>query len=670
VIVATAGHVDHGKTSLVRALTQVDTDRLDEEKRRGMSIDIGFAYADFGHEAPLGFVDVPGHERFVRNMLAGVACIDLALLVIAADDGPMPQTLEHLAILTLLGVSRCTVVLTKIDRVVAARLAQVHLEIAALLARGPFAVAPVFPVVATTGIGVPALRQHLGDLSAMFSPRRAAGHFRLAVDRSFSLKGAGRIVTGAVLSGSVKVGDKVIVSPRGAEARVRAIHAQNLAADSAHAGQRCALNLVGVGLKDAEPVRGDWVVAPEAHAPTDRLDVRIEVPLSADVPRLHRTAMVVHIGAAAVNASVVLLDGPALADGSGHLAQLVLDQPIAALVGDRFILRDAAANRTVAGGGVIDPFGPMRGRSKLARVAQLAALSEYVDASQTSAACALARLLDDAPTGIDLDRFALARNLTVSDTSQLCAEPDIKVMAFNSRQWAVSTMHWNTLCQRLLAAIALWHEVEPDSVGPSDAALAEGLGLRPAPELLLAALATLVASGSVVREGLRCRVAGHRPVLNATDNALLQRITTVLHPAGLRPPIIGELVLLVGVLQPALLEFLQRANRLGMLVQVAPNRFYLPKTVLELAAHARQLSDASPDGGFNAAAYRDRTGIGRNLTVQVLEFLDRTGVTHFDGTLRRLNPPLRSVSHVPFGVTSRFRGNAETQGFKPRPWAR
>ena len=658
-IVATAGHVDHGKTSLVRALTQIDTDSLDEEKRRGMSIDIGFAYADFtdadadsdanaesGHAASLGFVDVPGHERFVRNMLAGVACIDLALLVIAADDGPMPQTLEHLAILTLLAVPRCVVVLTKVDRVTPTRLAQAGQEIAALLAGGPFASAPVFPVVATTGAGVPALRQHLAGASASFSPRGTAGHFRLAVDRSFTVTGAGRIVTGAVLSGRVKVGDKVMVSPRGAEARVRAIHAWNRPADSAVAGQRCALNLVGVGLKDAEPVRGDWIVAPEVHAPTDRLDVHIDVPRNIGLALPHRTAVHLHIGAAAVQARVVLLDTQALTAGSGGLAQLILERPIAALHGDRFILRDAAAHRTVAGGHVIDPFGPMRGRSKPARVALLAALSEIptspdlLQASQMShalpagTAAALKLQLDDAATGLDLHRFALARNLTAPDTAQLCAALAVRVIGSGSRQWAISTPHWDALSHRMAVAIGLWHEAQPDSVGPGEAALVEQLGLRGAMALLQAVLASLVASGTVVREGLRCRLAAHRPVLGAHDSALLSRVSELLHPAGLRPPIVGELVVLLDLPQPALLEFLLRASRLGTLVQVAPNRFYLPQTVLELAAHAHWLAGEAGEDGFEAGAYRDRTGIGRNLTVQVLEFLDRTGMTNFNGKRR------------------------------------
>ncbi len=643
-IIATAGHVDHGKTSLVKALTEIDTDRLAEEKRRGMSIDIGFAYADVGAATPLGFVDVPGHERFVRNMLAGVACIDLALLVIAADDGPMPQTHEHLGILTLLGVPRCVVALTKIDRVAPERLVQAEREVVALLQPGPFRGAPVFPLVATHGTGVPALRQHLADAAVAFAARPVAGHFRLAVDRSFALAGAGRIVTGAVLSGRVQVGDQVIVSPRGTAARVRGIHAQNQRANVAVAGQRCALNLAGVDLKDAEPVRGDWVVAPDAHAPTDRLDVQLDVLASEPKALAHRAALQLHIGAASVNARVATLDGPSIAPGASGMAQLNLERPIAALHGDRFILRDSAAGRTVAGGRVIDPFGPARGRSKPARALHLAAMALSAPAD------ALAAMLAAEPDGIALQRFALARNLTASEAAVLReplhsplhapfrSSPGIVVMAAGSAPIALSSTHWQALRERVRAAVARWHADRPDSVGASEAALAELLGMRRTVPLLHAALASMVEDGTAAREGLRLRLADHRAVLSQSDSDLLDRVTTLLQPAGLRPPIVGELATLLALPQPELIDFLTRASQLGALVRVAPNRFYLPHTVAELIAQARKLAAESEDGRFDAAAYRDHTGIGRNLTVQVLEFMDREGATSFDGARRMPTP--------------------------------
>ena len=659
-IIATAGHVDHGKTSLVLALTQVDTDCLAEEKRRGMTIDLGFAYSqlDDPHRdtvglhglppdaanssaAPLGFVDVPGHERFVRNMLAGVAAIDLALLVVAADDGPMPQTHEHLAILGLLGVPRCVVVLSKIDRVPPDRLAEARREISTLLACGPYAQAPVFAVAAPSGTGLPALRQHLLGASRALAQRPTTGWFRLAVDRRFLRPGAGRIVTGAVLSGAVQVGDLVTVSPQGSSARVRGLHAQNQQAERAQAGQRCALNLAGLDLRRAAPVRGDWVLAPAAHAPTQRIDVLLRVLASAGRPLAHRALLHLHIGAAALPARLAVLGGGAIEPGASGLAQLLLAAPVAALHGDRFILRDAAANHTLAGGQVVDPFSPVRGRSRparAARAAQIAALCWPAPAQ------ALAALLAIEPGGVDLARFALARNLPPEVAGPLLGAVPMQRVAVTGGPLALSPGHWTALGDRVIAALTAWHAARPDSLGASEAALAvlmkEGMnhGLPGAAvhrPLLHAALAARVQDGALQREGLRYRLAGHQPVLSAADGDLLAQVAAVLRPAGLRPPIVGELATNLGLPLPALLDFLARTSALGALVRVAPNRFYLPETVADLAGQAQALAGQAGATGFDAAAYRDRTGIGRNLTVQVLEFLDHEGLTRFDGQRRR-----------------------------------
>ena len=686
-IIATAGHVDHGKTSLVLALTQTHTDSAAEEKRRGMTIDLGFAYSHLddpdphhlalagqhpqpggtGNDtgtgtgtAPLGFVDVPGHERFVRNMLAGVAAIDLALLVVAADDGPMPQTHEHLAILALLGVPRCVVVLSKIDRVPAERLAQARREISALLAPGPYAQAPVFAVAAPSGAGLAALRQHLLAASRALAAPPATGWFRLAVDRSFLRPGAGRIVTGAVLSGAVQVGDLLRVSPSGSSARVRGLHAQNQPAERAQAGQRCALNLTGLDLRRAAPVRGDWVLAPDAHAPSQRIDVRLCVLASAGQPLAHRALLHLHIGAAALPARLALPGGGAIQPGACGGAQLLLAAPVAALHGDRFILRDAAAQRTLAGGQVVDPFGPLRGRPgpvRAARAAQLAALALPTPAQ------ALAALLAAAPAGVDLARFALARNLPPDEAGPALAGVPMQRIASDAGLLGLSPGHWQAQCQQASAALAAWHAARPDSLGAGEAALvdwmkagapgaataaANGSVKAGAPDaashglpgaavqrpLLRAALAALVQAGAVQRDGLRYRLAGHRPVLSAADADLLARVAGALRPAGLRPPIVGDLAMQLGLALPALLDFLARIQPMGALVRVAPNRFYLPETVADLAQQARHLAGAS-DAGFDAAAYRDATAIGRNLTVQVLEFLDREGLTRFDGQRRR-----------------------------------
>ena len=635
-IIATAGHVDHGKTTLVRALTGIDTDLLPEEKQRGMTIDLGFAYAASDAATgiePLAFVDVPGHERFVRNMLAGVAAIDLALLVVAADDGAMPQTLEHLAILRLLGVPRLVVALSKADRVAPARLAEVQSQLQASLAQGPWAGAAIFPVVAPTGAGVDALRRHLAAAAAARAPPALAGHFRMAVDRSFLLAGAGRIVTGTVLSGQVQVGDAVVLSPQGAALRVRGLQAHNRPSLQARAGQRCAINLAGDGLRQADPQRGDWLLAPEAHAPTDRLDVRLQVLASEARPLAQRGSLHLHIGACACLARAVPLAGAALAPGSEGWAQLVLDRPVCAVWGDRFILRDAAGNRTSAGGTVIDPGAPARGRNRPERLRQLAALA------RTDPADALSALLADAPDGVDLARFHRARNHRADEAARLQAGASLHRLAGPAGPMGLVSGAWQDWRGRVLAAVDACHADQPDSLGPDDADLRRRLALAPgagaARAVLRAVLADLVADGQLLRDGLAHRRPGHCPRLRDDDQALLGRVLAQLPPDGLRPPITGELAAALALPLDDLKASLARMVQHGALVRVAPNRHYRPETVQLLVDHACALAAASLEGRFDAASFRDRTGIGRNLTIQVLEHLSKSGVTRFDGTWHR-----------------------------------
>lgn len=628
-IVATAGHVDHGKTTLVRALTGIDTDHAPESAARGMTIDLGFAVGWLDAQTQAAFIDVPGHERFIRNMLAGVAAIDLALLVVAADDGPMPQTREHLAILQLLGVPRLVVALSKCDRVDAARLAQAQAEVAALLAelRGsPFARAPVFPLVAATGQGVAALRAHLAAQAAALRRAPAAGRFRLAIDRSFTVDGSGRVVTGAVLAGSLAVGDTVRLMPAGVPLRVRSLQVLNQAAEVVQAGQRCAVNLAGSELKRAEPRRGDWLTAPDAPPPTDRLDVRLHwLPGLPQRPG-PRAQWLLHLGAATRTVRWVPLED--MVPGAPSDARLLLDQPVSAAWGDRLILRDAAANRTLAGGRVVDAFGPLRGKAQPQRLAQLQALA--ID----DAAAALQAVLAASPGGADLAHFARNRGLRDDEAAALDRAAGLRRLPGDL---GLSAVRWQAWQGRLLQVVDAWHAAQPDSLGPDVAALRVALGpVDGAAALLRAGLAALVADGLLQRDGLVWRRPGHRPALSAADADLLARVTALLAPAGLRPPIAIEIARLLALPLPVLQDSLARLATRGLLVRVAPNRFYLPADAMQLEAEARALAAASPGGVIDAAAYRDRTGIGRNLTVQVLEFLDRSGATRFDGTHHHL----------------------------------
>jgi len=305
-IVGTAGHIDHGKSALVRSLTGTDPDRWEEEKARGITLDLGYAYATCDDGTRLGFVDVPGHERLVHNMLAGATGMDFVLLVIAADDGPMPQTREHLEIIDLLGLGRGAVALTKCDLADAERQAEAEAQIAGLLIGTSLAGAPVFPLSSVTGEGLDALRAHLASEAALTQMRDGCGRFRLAVDRAFVLKGTGVVVTGSAHSGVVAVEDKLILAPRGLEVRVRGLHAQNAAAERGWAGQRCALNLTGPRLDRDNVSRGDWLVAPEIFATTDKLDVELRVSPHAGRPLQHWTPVHAHLGAARITGRVAV----------------------------------------------------------------------------------------------------------------------------------------------------------------------------------------------------------------------------------------------------------------------------------------------------------------------------------------------------------------------------
>ena len=368
-IVGTAGHIDHGKTTLVKALTGVDADRLPEEKARGITLDLGYAYTPLVDGSVLGFIDVPGHEKLIHNMLAGATGIDYVLLVVAADDGPMPQTREHLELLGLLGLDRGAVALTKCDAVDAARIVAARGEIAALLAGSPLAASPVFEVAAPTGVGVPALRAHLEAAAAGLGPRRADGRFRLAIDRCFTLLGIGTVVTGTAFSGRVGAGDTAIIAPAGSNglrARVRSLHVQDRPAESGQAGERCALALAG-DFEKSDVARGMWLVDPAAALPLTRFQAELRVPASQNTLK-HWTAVHVHLGAADILGRVALLDTAEVGAGGTALAEIVLERETLAVRGDRFILRDAGAQRTVAGGRVLDVFPPTRHKRSPARL--------------------------------------------------------------------------------------------------------------------------------------------------------------------------------------------------------------------------------------------------------------------------------------------------------------
>ena len=648
-IVATAGHVDHGKTALVRALTGVDTDRLPEEKKRGLTIDLGFAYHPLGDGHVLGFVDVPGHERFVRNMLAGVGAIDLALVVVAADDGVMPQTREHTAILDLLGVTECIAVLSKVDKVEAARAGEVSVEIDALLSTTGMGGAEIHRVCALSGAGMDALAGALRERALSLAARAANGRFRLCVDRAFMLKGAGLVVTGTVHAGVASTGDRLVVTPSGHDARIRGIHAQDRPAGSARAGERCALNLSGRGIESGAVARGDWIVDRALHAPSDRIDVRLRVlPGEARALR-HWTPVHAHLAAAHSTARVAVLGAGSIAPGDSGRVQVVLDHPLHALAGDRIVIRDQSATRTMGGGTIIDPFSPKRGRARPARLAWLDAIEVrgpgWVEAHDPGQGVergpgrAVARAIASTEAGVDAGWITRAFGVTELEMERMLTSTGAVRVPDAGADRCFSPAQWADLQDEIVAFLETFHRERPRLHGANANDVRLGIARRVRQGVVEHALAALLHKGAIARRGVTVRLPEHRVTLGTNDERLWPSVARALDPAQGSPPSLRQAAEQLKIEEVELGALLKRATNAGLVLPVTRTRFVPLAAVKTLAAHAESLAGTLPDGRFTAAEYKDHARIGRNFAIELLECFDRSGFTERLGDRRRIRQP-------------------------------
>ncbi|NDH64209.1 MAG: selenocysteine-specific translation elongation factor [Alphaproteobacteria bacterium] len=619
-IVGTAGHIDHGKTALVKALTGVDADRLKEEKARGITIDLGYAYSDLGDGRQLGFVDVPGHERFVHNMLAGATGIDAALLVVSAAEGIKPQTVEHLQIVDLLGLDRGIVALTKSDLADDDQILERMAEVETLLSTTSLAGAEIIPVSALTGQGVDELKAKLLALGE--SGKGATGFARLAVDRCFVLSGTGVVVTGTIHAGEIKVDDRLVLTPSGLEARVRSLHAQNRPAEIGRAGERCALNLAGSRLSKDSVRRGDWVVSPELHAPTDRIDVRLKLLASEGQPLKHWSPVHVHLGAAHVMGRVALIEDDRLAPGASGLAQLVLDEKLGVLAGDRIILRDPSATRTLAGAATIDPFGPPRNRRSVRRRAELAALdSADVDV--------LPKLLRLEAGFVEMGRFAQSRNLRPGEVEGLlraAGGESLEGFGFLGETLAAARLD-------IVDTLKAFHAAKPDAPGLQPERLRVTLQKRWPIPVFRILLDREVRAKKVTVDGPFLRIPGHSLTLGPKDEALWNKVAAELRRERFKPPRVRDFAQAYSVPEPDMRRLLQRMARIGRVVEVAPDQYFLRPVVAEMIAIAHAFGR-----DFTAAEFRDKLDNGRKVAILILEFFDRHGVTVRRGDLRRTVP--------------------------------
>jgi selenocysteine-specific elongation factor len=635
-IVGTAGHIDHGKTALVRALTGQDTDRLAEEKARGISIDLGFAWLDGPAGTRIGLVDVPGHERFIRNMLAGAHGVDLVLFTVAADDGVKPQTEEHLDILHVLGVRRGIFVITKIDLVDAARVQAVREDIEILALDTTLEGSPVVAVSTLTGAGLETLRAEIAVQLARPAPARPDGYFRLPVDRAFVMHGHGVVVTGTAMAGEIAEGEAVRVLPRGRMARVRGIEVHGDHVGRAGRGQRVALNLAGVEIEDLG--RGDVVCAPRLERATTRLDVRVEVRPGARRELSSHGRVRVHLGTTEVLGRAVLLDGGAtLAPRHTGWAQLVLRAPVVALRGDRFVLRDETARWTLGGGIVVNPFAERRRRGETGRLALLERLHGADDA-----VAAAAFLEASSELAVSISTLAQGLGATEEHVTRLVdalgdAVAVVDPAAGLAGSLLVSRDKWTRFSELVVEAVVRHHRAEPLAPGAEMESVRAALPWQTSPRVFRWGIERLVAAGSLGRADQVLHLPSHRVALDSAGRDRASDLEAALASAGFTPPDVPQLAEAAGLSLKAAREVLGVLEQEGRVVRIAPDLFYARASADE--ALARLTAHCRTHGDITAAAFRDAIGASRKFAIAFLDWTDRTGVTLRVGDLRRLRRP-------------------------------
>ncbi|HEX3177094.1 MAG TPA: selenocysteine-specific translation elongation factor [Methylomirabilota bacterium] len=625
VVVGTAGHIDHGKTSLVKALTGTDTDRLPEEKARGITIDLGFAFLEEPGGLTIEIVDVPGHERFVKNMLAGVGGIDVAMLIIAADEGVMPQTREHLAICSLLHIRTGLVVVTKTDTVEPDWLELVRDDIATLV-RGTFlADAPIVPVSAKTGDGLPALREALRTLAAAVPPRSTEQLARLPIDRVFTIKGFGTVVTGTLAAGALAVDDRVEVFPRGLVAKVRGLQTHGRPVERALAGQRTAVNLQG--LERAAVERGDVIGHAGTLVATTLVDGTLELLADAPRPLKTRDRVRFHAGTSEIMARVLLIEGHEVTPGARALARFRLEAPLVALPGDRFVVRSYSPIVTIGGGTLldVDP-GRMRVRARIAhlRTLEQGSPEDVVEAHVREAGVAgvrLAALVARVPFGARQTRALL--DALVSAGRVVAAD----------REWFVHGEAVERLRGLITGALEQFHRAHPLRPGMSREELRGRAG--GADERLFAhVLTALGADGRVRADRDKVRLGTHEVRLDAEQQAAADRVEREFRDAAAAPPSPAEALARAGVRGDEEHELFQVLLDARRLVRVKESLFFhteaLDAIQDKVVALLRERKEIGPGD------IKDLLGISRKYAIPLLEFFDTRRVTARVGERRVL----------------------------------
>lgn len=631
-IVGTAGHIDHGKSALVRALTGTDPDRLPEEKRRGITIDLGFADLEL-ENLLLGFVDVPGHERFIKNMLAGAHGIDVLALVIAADEGVMPQTREHFDICRLLGVTNGLVVLTKTDLVEEEMLALVDDEARELVAGSFLEDAPVVAVSSKTGAGLDELRFQLAETGKRVPQRSPDFMMRLPIDRAFSMKGFGSVVTGTLISGRIAEGDEIELLPPRVDVRVRGLQVHGKSVAQAVAGQRTAVNLAGI---DTAQIERGMVLAPAGRLrPTQIIDVSLDVLRSASRALRSRARVRVHIGAAEVLGRLRVLDeSMEIAPGKSAMAQLRLEAPVVALHGDRLILRSYSPAETIAGGVVVDPFAVKHRGREIDRTRQ--ALRLLLSPDRTTKFAGFVR--GSADRGFRLSEVGAFTGWTTDVLLKAAATAQAEGLVVDADGVFIATENFDRLSKRVIDELEQHHKREPLARGMLRETLREKVFAHALPELFNAVIARLETKGTVAAEKDIIRTSRHSVDLSGTDLELRDALEKIYRSAGVEAPLIEEAMVRLGVVasqRAQARKILQLLVDSGQIVRIHGEMFMHAQAVNALTEKLRHYAlQHEPERLIDVATFKDLAGVSRKYAIPLLEYFDRERVTRRAGDKR------------------------------------
>jgi selenocysteine-specific elongation factor len=637
-IIGTAGHIDHGKTSLIKALTGTDTDRLKEEKERGISIDLGFAHLDLPDGSSAGIVDVPGHERFIKNMLAGAHGIDLVLFTVAADDGVMPQTEEHLDIVHLLGIKMAIFVITKADLVPAARIADVEEEIDIMTLGTTLENSPKLAVSSVTGEGLEELKQLIAQTLKSATHAAPSGYFRLPVDRAFVLQGHGVVVTGTSLSGEIKVGEQVRCLPGDNLFRVRSLQVHGQPVERAGWGQRVAMNLTGPERASIE--RGQVICHEKLSLTSQRFDAFLEVRPAAAKGIKNHQRLRIHMGAAERMAKIILLGEKDNAEPKQSVyCQITLEEPLLVLRGDHFVARDETARRTLGGGTVIHPWPARHKRGDANLPVRLKALHDDAFAEL------MKTFLNESPSfALPIDAIYQFLNLREEEARQkVDALKSLRPLSAEGEKVYTTESKWNQLKEQWLKTLKDFHAGHPLVPGMDMEELRGKLRFELTPKIFRVVVDLLINDKLIAKDENLLRLASHKVQLGGQEKTLMDKIKKLLGDPPLAPPDLKEIEKQAGVPHNRLIEVIRLLEREGSVVRITTDMYFLASSIEHLKETLRKF--LTEKGEMTAASFRDLIGSSRKYTIPLLEYFDRDGLTIRIGDIRKLKTPTGSAKN-------------------------